>query len=228
MFGIFASQKSLRYRSVLFENATNSDLPTTLGCTSLRPNLISSLKISTALFGFASRGRNFRGQKLRKIPYVSCISGRARKILILTIPYFSTMNKIEYPVIEFGEPCVIQIVNNDDDLTSTNSIALKNRYYNSCKIVDSKLKLYIIEKAEKIGTRGSFFGLSLFHGQKIKVKLMFKDVKKISLAQCKELVIEYINKDRYFWESGREDFQSFCRDIKHANSIDSLIDLLKK
>lgn len=109
---------------------------------------------------------------------------------------------LKYPVIAIGKGQVLHFARSAKDLTTCSSKGLKNGYYNNLKIIDSAGKCFLVIKAEKTDTIGPFWGFSLLMGQRLSVKLYFNNQEEnILLDNFKALILNLLNKDKYFWNS---------------------------
>ncbi len=130
--------------------------------------------------------------------------------------------KISYPVIAIKKK-VLFPMRDKADLYSCNNIAFKKGWFKNLKFVDSDGYLFTVKSAEKI--KNNFF-LAIIRSivnPKFPVDLIFtKNVEKVSLENCKKMIIRTIEADKYFWESGGN-YDEIIDEITNALHIHELI-----
>jgi hypothetical protein len=132
--------------------------------------------------------------------------------------------ELKYPIIAFAKKNIIHFARNNDDLTICSRRGLKNGFYDGLVIVDSDGNKFEIDKAQKIGTSGFFFGINLIYGQKLKLKLIFSNkVEKMSSEEFKESINRVFRNNEYFWNSdGELNYKKSY--IKDSNSFSEIIE----
>jgi hypothetical protein len=132
--------------------------------------------------------------------------------------------ELKYPIIAFAKKNIIHFARNNDDLTICSRRGLKNGFYDGLVIVDSDGNKFEIDKAQKIGTSGFFFGINLIYGQKLKLKLIFSNkVEKMSIEEFKESINRVFRNNEYFWNSdGELNYKKSY--IKDSNSFSEIIE----
>ena len=137
------------------------------------------------------------------------------------------IDSINFPVICFNKYS-FYIVENLDKLTTSTKAGLKNKLYTDLTIIDSSGIHHKVKNAEKLFGLGFLWGYNVFLNQKIKVKLNFSEsVSNISLQEVKKMIIQYFQKDIFFWKS-RGNFQQIKERVESAESISELINNLGK
>lgn len=131
---------------------------------------------------------------------------------------------LKFPVIAITRDNYIHLAGKKEDLVICSKTAFKNGFYKRLKIYDSNNMEYILLKAKKIDTVGSFFGYNIFLNQKIKVELQLSDKpKKNDIDSFKQKVLYVLSKDKDFWNSdGR--YQDRIDAITNASTPKYLIE----
>jgi hypothetical protein len=132
-------------------------------------------------------------------------------------------NSVKFPAILIDKNNIIHFVRNNIELTTCSVKSWKKGYFNNLIIIDSMGFSNIVEKAVKVGYANAFFGLSLLYGQRIKVKLIFKNGDKTyDIDNFKTLIIKKIIKDKYFWNSGGN-YDDIIKEINDKHNIKDII-----
>lgn len=134
------------------------------------------------------------------------------------------MSIIKFPIICFYEKeSFFQIVNSDDELTTTTSSGLKNQLFKNLTIIDSLGYVFKIKNAKKLNGVGILWGYNIFLNQKIKIELFFENnVTQISLVDLQKRIIKLLKDDKEFWESGGN-YHTLLKTVSHQSSIYDLI-----
>ena len=131
--------------------------------------------------------------------------------------------ELNFPVLTFRRSDVMEFIMDNEHLVGCNALGLKKGCHTNLNIVDSGGNYYLVKSAIKIGNRGCFWGYNIFFNRKIRVQLNFDNVvKKISLNELKEMIMDNFEENRSFYESGIDYFQ-FQERVSNSESISALI-----
>lgn len=112
------------------------------------------------------------------------------------------MTAISFPILEINPAqAYIGSALVEDAHTRCYQSALKSGYFDDLYVLDSMGILRKVQGAEKVGTVGSFGGITWSLQKWIRVKMNYDNGKKITLSESQEFLCSVIDRDPDHWES---------------------------
>ncbi|NQZ78475.1 MAG: hypothetical protein HRT61_20545 [Ekhidna sp.] len=128
---------------------------------------------------------------------------------------------LSYPVASISNNWILSFHRSDNDLLIGTKRMLKKEYFDRLKVIDSNGQLYIVEKTQKTGYSGKFWGFDIFLDQKFKIDLFAEEPSNVSFEGLKELILKVYEKREDFWDSDGElgSRKSFMENAKSCKEI---------
>lgn len=101
---------------------------------------------------------------------------------------------MKFPVILFSKKSRPYLYENIEQLKTTNSLAIKNNFFDNASLIDVEGKYFEIKSVRKIKALGFFWGYNIFLNRKIEVELDL--VQNNSIYSVKSLW-EFLSKYKY-------------------------------
>lgn len=113
-----------------------------------------------------------------------------------------------------------------DELTTCNTLGLKNGWYRGMTVIDSRGKAVKVKDAHKLYGVGLFWGYNIFLNQRIKVELELSGQPfSVSVNDVRDMALESF-RDWHGW-TARGDFAELQDKVRKAQMLRELIDVLK-
>jgi len=134
------------------------------------------------------------------------------------------LKSCKFPIISISTDKSTIRFNNHNDLITCGSLALKRKYYENLKIIDSEGSVFVVQKAEKKKNNGFFWGYDIFLTKNIIVNLYaVKTETIINIEYLKEIVKKLINKEKYFYESSGYSYDEYKDYINKSSTIEEVM-----
>lgn len=135
--------------------------------------------------------------------------------------------ELAYPIFVLPKNnSMIYVYFREKDLKSTSETLLKKIDYSKMELIDASGGKYRIKNAFKTGYRGIWGFNPLLKGRQILIDFeYFPDVEKMSLSDFQAEIIERIEKNKRFWESGW-DINELRKRVQDADNFAAIAKLL--
>lgn len=134
--------------------------------------------------------------------------------------------ELAYPVIVFGRHGIVQVIVDEDTMTTATARQLKVGWFRGLDVVDSASRSVRIKDAKFVSGKGPFWGYTICLGRIIRIALTLEDkFGELSLDQVKEKVLRRM-KTEMDSVAGEDYWQDEMDKLSSATTMAELIEIL--
>jgi hypothetical protein len=137
----------------------------------------------------------------------------------------TTAEELRFPALIVAKTGVMLVVRNKDELQTTNTLALRSRFFDNLLAIDITGQTYEVVGVTVQGTVGPLWGIRFLKPRRVRVSLRLLQASRLPLQAIQELAIAAINREPHTWED-RGEVPELARRIRATQSVQALLELL--
>ena len=142
----------------------------------------------------------------------------------------NVQTQLKFPLIAISGIGEFDVHHSFETLTVTRAKKVRLGWYRDMKLITRDLQLYKVERATVLGGTGTCWGFSLTYSRRVKIKLDLAPPIKISLEECRDLIVEAVSRAPHMWESqvNGPSLAGWKRRIYEAADLDAIITIVEE